>query len=239
MEDALELVNYLPLSFKNSSEQKYIASLWDAFEVNYQTGIYQFAFLPYHMLMMTFIYSVIWQIRKNDLEKFKKYTAKFSKNSGNILSKDESPFTFSIVPERKILRILKLINCDNSKIDAYVKFVDDRNDIAHANGNIFFQDQHALNIKIKEILRVVDEIQVYSRTIIQKFYKYFLIQSYDEEKREYYDSTDQVREILIHNNYMSQKDIETCMAFDVTTLRQQTGFSEIAALHQFLCESYM
>lgn len=31
--DALELENYLPLSFKSPKEQEYIAFLWDAFDV--------------------------------------------------------------------------------------------------------------------------------------------------------------------------------------------------------------
>ena len=35
MEDAAELANYLPLSFKTPKEQEYIEFLWDAFETNY------------------------------------------------------------------------------------------------------------------------------------------------------------------------------------------------------------
>ena len=49
MEEAAELGNYLPLSFKAPSEQEYIAFLWDAFESNYTHGKYQFAFLAYHL----------------------------------------------------------------------------------------------------------------------------------------------------------------------------------------------
>ena len=48
MEEAAELGNYLPLSFKSPKEQEYIAFLWDAFETNYTHGKYQFAFLAYH-----------------------------------------------------------------------------------------------------------------------------------------------------------------------------------------------
>ena len=50
MEEADELGNFLPLSFKTLSEQEYIAFLWDAFETNYTHGKYQFAFLAYHRL---------------------------------------------------------------------------------------------------------------------------------------------------------------------------------------------
>ena len=45
-------------------EQEYIAFLWDAFETNYTHGKYQFAFLAYHMLTMSFVYFNIWQIKQ-------------------------------------------------------------------------------------------------------------------------------------------------------------------------------
>ena len=48
---------------KTRSEQEYIEFLWDAFESNYTHGKYQFAFLAYHMLTMSFVYFNIWQIR--------------------------------------------------------------------------------------------------------------------------------------------------------------------------------
>ena len=45
MEEASELGNYLPHSFKRPKEQEYIEFLWDAFETNYTHGKYQLAFL--------------------------------------------------------------------------------------------------------------------------------------------------------------------------------------------------
>jgi hypothetical protein len=56
------------------------------------------------------------------------------------------------------------------KIGTYAKLVDDRNDSAHPNGNIFFSTQAALDTKITEILRVADEIQTHSAPIIQRCY---------------------------------------------------------------------
>ena len=54
MEDATELAEFLPISFQTPKEQEYIEFLWDAFETNYAHGKYQFAFLAYHMLTMSF-----------------------------------------------------------------------------------------------------------------------------------------------------------------------------------------
>jgi hypothetical protein len=64
MEDAAELANYLPLSFKTPKEQEYIEFLWDAFETNYTHAKYQFAFLACHMLTMSFVYFNVWQIKQ-------------------------------------------------------------------------------------------------------------------------------------------------------------------------------
>lgn len=79
MEDAAVLSNYLPLSFKTSSEQKYIAFQWDAFETNYTHGNYQFAFLADHMLTMNFVYFNIWRIRQTRSEDFEKSLIGFGK----------------------------------------------------------------------------------------------------------------------------------------------------------------
>lgn len=237
MEEAAELANYLPLSFKTPKEQEYIEFLWDAFETNTTHGKYQFAFLAYHMLTMSFVYFNIWQIKQTEPGDFKKGLIGFAKNEKALLEAT-SPFSFSIVPERTMLRFLKLIACDNGKIGTYAKLVDDRNDSAHPNGNIFFSTEAALDTKITEILRVVDEIQTHSKPVIEHCYREFLLQSHDPDEREYADDTDQIREVLIHENYLSQKDIDICLAFDLASLAQQPEINSIRTLHEMLQSEY-
>jgi hypothetical protein len=238
MEEAAELVNYLPLSFKTRSEQDYVAFLWDAFETNYTHGKYQFAFLAYHMLAMSFVYFNIWQIRQARPEDFEKGLIGFGKDIEKNLLEATSPFVFSTVNERSILRLLKLIACDNGKIGTYVKLVDDRNETAHPNGNIFFSTQAALEAKITEILRVVDEIQVHSRPLIEHCYRDFLFQNHDPEEREYPDAADQIREVLIHGNYLSQEDIDICLGFDLAGIVDRPEIDSIRALHEVLKSEY-
>jgi hypothetical protein len=243
MDEARELADYMPLSFKTRSEQEYIAFLWDAFETNYTHGKYQFAFLAYHMLTMSFVYFIIWQIRNNAPEDFEKGTIGFGKDVEKSLINATSPFAFSTVNERSILRFLKLIQCDNSKIGAYAKLVDDRNETAHPNGNIFYSTQASLDQKITEIMRVVDEIQTHSTSVIQRCYENFLASSYDDEEREYPDATDQIREVLVHGHYLSQKDIEICLAYDPSLLMKRPEFTRdnrraIDALHQEFLDEY-
>ena len=238
MEEAAELGNYLPLSFKSPKEQEYIAFLWDAFETNYTHGKYQFAFLAYHMLTMSFVYFNIWQIKQTTPKDFAMGLIGFGKDIEKSLLEATSPFVFSTVNERSILRFLKLIACDNGKIGTYVKLVDDRNDTAHPNGNIFFSTQAALDTKITEILRVVDEIQTHSKPVIGLCYREFLLQNRAPDEREYPDAEDQIREVLIHGNYLSQKDIEICRGFDLQAVADNPGIEEIRVLHDTLAARY-
>lgn len=237
MEEAAELGNYLPLSFKSPKEQEYIAFLWDAFETNYTHGKYQFAFLAYHMLTMSCVYFNIWQIKQTRPGDFEKGVIGFARDEKALLEAT-SPFVFSAVNERTVLRFLKLIACDNGKIGTYAKLVDDRNESAHPNGNIFYSTQAALNAKITEILRVVDEIQTHSRPVIEHCYREFLLRGADPEECEYPDPADQIREVLIHGNYMSQRDIDICLGFDVDSLKEHEGNEEIRALHEALAKDY-
>lgn len=238
MEEALALADYLPLSFKTESEQAYVQFLWEAFESNYENEKYQFAFLAYHMLTMSFVYFNIWQIKQNEPEDFEKGLIGFSRDVEKDLLSATSPFAFSIVNERSILRLLKLIQCDNGKIGSYAKLVDDRNASAHPSGNIFYSEPSAFEKKITEILRVVDEIQTHSKSVIEHCYQSFLLESYDPDDREYADVNDQIREVLIHQHYLSQKDIEICIDFDINSLAAHERSESIRELHNALISSY-
>lgn len=235
MEEAAELANYLPLSFKTPKDQEYIEFLWDAFKTNYTHGKYQFAFLAYHMLMMSFVYFNIWQIKQTEPKDFAKAMVGFNKELEKELMDATSPFTFWRVNESSVMRFLKLIGCDNGKVGRYATLVRERNDTAHTNGNIFFSSQAALDTKIREILRIVDEIQTHSKPVIEHCYREFLLQNHCPEEREYDDATDQIREILIHENYLSRKDIEICAAHNISDLRANEHFDSIRELHDAFC----
>ena len=238
MDEAAVLADFLPLSFKTQTEQEYIEFLWDAFETNYTHGKYQFAFLAYHMITMSFIYFNIWQIKQTEPKDFAMGLIGFGKDIEKSLLEAKSPFVFSTVNERSILRFLKLIACDNGKIGTYVKLVDDRNETAHPNGNIFYSTQTALDIKITEILRVVEEIQDHSKPVIEHCYREFLLHNGDPDEREYPDPVDQIREVFIHENYLSQKDIDICLGFDLSTFASLPEYENMRKLRDALVATY-
>ncbi len=185
MDEASNLVDYLPMSFKDLGEQEYISFLWAAFETNYDNQIYHFAFLAYHMLMMSFGYFNIWQIRRQTRPvEFEQGLLGFISHHKKTMLLSASPFAFSHVSESSVVRLFSLIGCDDRQIDGYRKLVDDRNDAAHANGNIFFQTQPEVAAKINQVLRAVEEIQTYFRPTIIRCYEEFLLQSSNPGERE-------------------------------------------------------
>jgi hypothetical protein len=232
MEEAYELLNYLPLSFKSPKEKEYIEFLWDTFKMNYENEKFQFAFLAYHMLAMSSIFFNIWRIKQTNPDGFKNGLIGFGKDIEKTLINGSSPFVFSAVNERTVLRFLKLIDCDNSDIGRYAKLVDYRNDSAHPNGNIYFSNQSNLDEKINEVLRVVAGIHEHSRSIMKSCYLNFLTDNNDPEDWQYSETVDQVREVLIHENYLSQRDVDFCCSIDVKSILDQ--FPRVAELHDVL-----
>lgn len=238
MDEALAIFNYLPVSFKSEEEQAYIAFLWDAFQSNYENENYQFAFLAFHMLTMCYIYCNLWQIRSIAPDDYHKAMVGFTKDEEKKLLSRNSLFNFGGISESKALRILRLLGCDSAQIGNYAKLVDDRNDVAHPNGNIFYSTQQALDTKLAAALRLIDEIERHSSPLILCCYENFLKNSADAEAREHIDEGDQVREVLIHENYFSRRDIEFCLKYDIQTLTADPQFDGIVALHNALLERY-
>ena len=238
MDDALELVDYLPMSFKTEEETDYIESLWQSFINNYENEDYHSAVMSFHMLFMSFVYCVLWKIKNHMPDDVEKIAIGFGKDTENRITKMESPYAFSAIPERSVFRFLRLIECGNDKIGMYAKLVDVRNDIAHADGNVHFRTQTSIDGQIRETLRATDEIQSFSRKHIERVYMKFLMDCASPTLREYLDDEDQIREVLVRGNYMSSKDIETCRAFEILKLSYDARFEEEKTAHEVLIRMY-
>jgi hypothetical protein len=231
IEEAGQLEGFLPISYRTPKEEEYVRFLWEAFNDNCASGKFQFAFLAYHMLTMCFVYFNIWQIKLIKPEGFATALIGFGKDMEKELLEATSPFTFSVVNESNVMRFLKLIQCDNSKIGSYTKLIKDRNDTAHSNGNIFYATEDELAEKVRDIIRLVTEIQSHSEGIIVEGYKRFLTDSADPEERQHIEIHDQVREVLIHESYMSLIDLDFCANFDIAEFVDHPHFAEVEALH--------
>ena len=81
-------------------------------------------------------------------------------------------------------------------------------------------------------------IQYRSKPVIEHCNRDFLVQNHDPDEREYPDAADQIREVLIHGNYLSQKDIEICLGFELEILADNVGIASIRELHDALGVGY-
>lgn len=85
---------------------------------------------------------------------------------------------------------------------------------------------------------MVDEIQTHSRPVIEHCYREFLLQNHDPEEREYPEAVDQIREVLIHGNYLSRRDIDICCEFDLASLEDGAPAESVRALHDAILSDY-
>ena len=190
------------------------------------------------MLFMSFVYFNIWQIkliRKDDFDKIK---LGFS----DCCEKAKNPFMFSFEGESRILDLLKYLCSShqdvNSLIGRYKSLVKERNGIAHANGNIPFRNVDYLETRISDIVRYAGEIQQYSKPIIQECFEKFLIENQNEEERRYLNIQELINEELIHEHYLSQKDLEFCLEYDINSLLEQPNYLEVEKIFEEVKHEY-
>ena len=239
MDEAAELGNYLPLSFKARSEQDYIAFLWDAFETNYGSGKYEFAGLAFHLMYMSFVSFSIWQIRLVREKDFLHALIGFQRETEADLIAAGTPFKFyDRLKESQIFRFLKIVGCRNDQVGEFAKFVKRRNKIAHPSGTVFFNDQQSIDDEIADMMKEVANIQTHMRPIILDLYGNFLRDSADPEEREYGLPEEEIEANLIHRNYLSRNDIDVCLGFDLTGIADQPEIDSIRTLHEVLESVY-
>lgn len=232
MDAAQEIHDYLPLAYPSAGEGEYIRFVWEAFESNYVAGKYQFAMLAFHMLYMSYVYFSVWQIKQAKPEAFT-HAVLFQQKERELLTAS-SPFTFSEVNERSIFKFLRLAGCENQHIGKFQKLVDQRNEIAHPNGNIFFSDQATADQRIEEIMQQIRGIQTHMPSVLHACLLQFLRDSANPDEREIADSEVHVEMNFLHKHYLSRKDIEACLACNLGEFDDSPFRDEVQALTQVL-----
>lgn len=232
MDIAREIHDYLPLTYPSASEGAYIRFVWEAFESNYESNKYQFAMLAFHMLYMSYVYFSVWQIKQAKPEAFT-HAVLFQQKEKELLTAS-SRFTFSEVNERSIFKFLRLAGCENQHIGKFQKLVDQRNEIAHPNGNIFFSDQATADQRIEEVMQQIRAIQAHMRPVLHTCLLQFLRNGANPEEREIADIEDHVEMNFLHKHYLSRKDIGTCLECGLNEFDASPFRGEVQALMQVL-----
>ncbi|MCS4286215.1 hypothetical protein M2396_004532 [Pseudomonas sp. BIGb0278] len=234
MDATLEIHDYLPLAYPSANEGEYVRFVWEAFESNYQSGKYQFSILAFHMLYMSYVYFSVWQIKQAKPEAFT-HAVLFQQKEKELLTAS-SPFTFSEVNERSIFKFLRLAGCENQHIGKFQKLVDQRNEIAHPNGNIFFSDQASADLRIEEVMQQIRGIQMHMTPVLHGCLLQFLRDSANPDEREIAEGADHLEMNFLHKHYLSRKDIESCLACDLSEFDSSPFLAEVQALIRLLQE---
>jgi hypothetical protein len=228
MTDALGIHDYLPLAYPSASEGEYIRFVWEAFEGNYSAKKYQFAMLAFHMLYMSNVYFSVWQIKQTKPDAFI-HAVLFQQKEKELLSAS-SPFTFSEVNERSVFKFLRLAGCENQHIGKFQKLVDQRNEIAHPNGNIFFSDQASADKRIEEIMQQIRGIQAHMTPVLHECFMQFLRDGANPDEREIADPNDHIEINFIHKYYLSSKDIDACLTCNIDEFNNSPFKGEVDTL---------
>lgn len=222
MDDALRIHEFLPISYANKNEEAYIKFLWDAFEFNYNHEKYEFANLAFHLLYMSFACFSVWQIRAARRTDFDKAMVGFQNDVENKLATADTPFKFfENVKEAIIFRFIKLVGCTNEQVGEFSKFVKHRNRIAHPSGTVFFNSKDNIDEHIAQIMTEIDHIQSHMTTTIHECVRKFLIENWNSDAWQFSVARDQIDSAFVHANYLSQKDIEAALLFDIASIHGQ------------------
>ena len=134
-----EILNFLPIAPDDEEDViNYIQNITNLIAVNYKYSQYQFAYFGVHLLYMTYIYCTAWKIGQIEPERYRDaivFARSYSGREKDLKIEDAgSIFAYSIMPEKDIAKLFKIVELDKSQIDVVSDLVDTRNDMAHASG---------------------------------------------------------------------------------------------------------
>lgn len=233
IDDAQAILDYLPSEYKTAQEQEYISFLWDSFQSNYETGKYQFAYIAYHMLFMCFAYYSVWKLKTHRVDDFEKAIIHLDNDTCKELNDAAWPLALAEIErigESRMFRFFKLAGCGNSEIGEFTSVVRSRNAVAHANGNIFYKTSEALDEQLKKIIVSMEKMQASLDCVLEDIFRKFLLERSAEEFHETFEDSVQITEFLIRENYLSSKDIERCLQFDISSLSSHPDFPLIETM---------
>lgn len=127
-----EVLNYLPIDPADEEDViNYIQNVTNLVAVNYKYGQYQFAYFGLHLLYMTYIYCTAWKIGQIEPERYKDaiiFARPYNGRERDLKIEDaDSIFAYSLIPEKDIARLFRIIELDRSQISAVSDLVDTRN----------------------------------------------------------------------------------------------------------------
>lgn len=218
-----DIINYLPIDPVDEEDVlTYIENITNLITVNYKYGQYQFAYFGVHLLYMTYIYCTVWKISRILPERYSDavvFARTYSNREKDIdIDNIGTIFQYSLIPEKDISKIFKIIDLDKSQISNVGILVDVRNEMAHASGKFEILTEDNFNVKANTILNSIRNIHNRMDKQIRKWFKQILSSYCIGEFSEYDNIKDIIVEQMVQNFKLSMNEILICNEMSVKEL---------------------
>ena len=246
-EQIYEIKKFLPTLFLDGSEKKYVDALQLALETSYNNGLFQFAYVQYHMLFMTSIYFILlkaYNLYKNEMDKALYYLLKDRKSEFFSLENTKNGKlyfgSFAIIGESDVFMLLRVIGLDDSLLGELKKLVQSRNKYAHANGRLLLTSEELFLDEIQKYNEKIKQVYDLLKPNILKLYQETIksAEFYDPEIRAYDDPDEQIVEEFIKPNSLSQTELNWLRKIKTSEFKDCEGYEYIKDLHIALCHYY-
>jgi len=227
-----EILTYLPIDpFDEEDVNNYIQNVTNLVAVNYKYGQYQFAYFGIHLLYMTYIYSTAWKIGQISSERYKDaivFARPYNGRESDLKIEDaDTIFAYSLIPEKDIAKLFKIIDLDKSHIANVCDLVDTRNDMAHATGRFEILTEEAFSIKASNVHTSINAVHKCMEKQIRKWYSEVLLSFCAGEYNEYDKPKEFISEQVIQNFKLSVAELLVCNEMSVSTLiTQHRGYHQ-------------
>ena len=216
-----DVLNYLPINSEDDEVSSYIQNIISLIRVNYKYEQYQFAYFGLHLLYMTYIYSIAWKISQISPERYKDaitFARPYNGREKDLNIEDGgSIFAYSLLPEKEIAKLFKVIDLDKSQISYVSDLVDARNEMAHASGKFDILTEQSYDTKAHSVMSSIENIHNCMKTLIRKWYS-DLLTSFCAGEYEEYSEKDVIEESMIQGFNLSVKELLICNEMSVSNL---------------------
>ncbi len=227
-----DILDYLPINPEDEEDViNYIQNITNLVAVNYKYDQYQFAYFGIHLLYMTYIYCTAWKISQIEPERYKDaivFARPYSGRERDLKIEDASSiFAYSLIPEKDIAKLFKIIELDNSQISAVRNLVDIRNDMAHASGKFQILTEGSFDAKVASVCTSMNLIHQQMELPIRKWFEQILL-SFCAGKFDGYDKPEDILfEQMIQSFKLSTKELLICNKMSVRRLiTEHRGYSD-------------
>ena len=218
-----EILNYLPISPDDEEDViNYVQNITNLIAVNYKYAQYQFAYFGLHLLYMTYIYCTAWKIGQIEPERYKDaivFARSYNGRERDLKIEDaDSIFAYSLIPEKDIARLFKIIDLDRSQISIVGDLVDTRNEMAHASGKFEILTEEGFDAKASSVLTSIVSIHKCMDKLIRKWYVEVLMSFCQGEYDGYDNPRDFISEQMIQSFKLSVNELLVCNEMSVSKL---------------------